>query len=252
MATFKDHFSSHAALYARARPGYPDNLGALLADLSPATEAVWDCGCGTGQLSTMLATRFSRVDATDASAEQIASAKPHPGVTYRTARAEASGLEENGYDLIVAAQAAHWFDIDRFYSEARRVGRPGAAIVLVGYGKPRLEGPLGEWLDRFHDELLRDDWPPERWLLVDGYRDLPFPFAELEVEPLATTLDWTLDELLAYIETWSALRVAERGGRRARINACLEEFGMMWGDPADRREIRWPIRLRAGHLPKGR
>ena len=64
MTGFKDHFSGHAALYADCRPSYPP----ALAEISPARKLALDCGCGSGQLSVLLADRFERVEATDASA----------------------------------------------------------------------------------------------------------------------------------------------------------------------------------------
>src|SRR5688572_14539271 len=131
---FKDHFSAGSENYAASRPDYPPELAAFLAEASPARGLAVDCGCGTGQLTVRLAEHFNEVLATDASARQIAAAAPHPRVTYRTAPAEASGLEPDLADLIVAAQAAHWFDIEAFYAEARRIARPGALLALVTYG----------------------------------------------------------------------------------------------------------------------
>src|SRR2546425_2341275 len=97
-------------------------------------ELAWDAGCGSGQLSVLLAERFARVIATDASPEQIAQATPHRKVAYAVAPAEASGLPPRAADLAVAAQAAHWFDLAAYYAEVRRGGRPGAGVGLVGYG----------------------------------------------------------------------------------------------------------------------
>jgi ubiquinone/menaquinone biosynthesis C-methylase UbiE len=113
MTGFKDHFLGHAALYADCRPTYPAALAEALAEISPARELALDCGCGSGQLSVLLAEQFERVEATDASAQQIGQASVHPKVTYRVAPAEASGLDDASCDLVVAAQAAHWFDLPR-------------------------------------------------------------------------------------------------------------------------------------------
>lgn len=124
-ASFKDHFSSAAAGYAAHRPTYPAELASFLASIAPRHDVVWDAGCGSGQLSTLLVDRFTRVVATDASAAQIANATPHPRVEYRCASAEASGLPDGIADLAVVAQAVHWFDLDRYYAEVRRVTRPG-------------------------------------------------------------------------------------------------------------------------------
>src|ERR1700752_4454868 len=55
---FKDHFSHIATDYATHRPTYPTALVALLARLAPARRLAWDAGCGSGQLSVLLADRF--------------------------------------------------------------------------------------------------------------------------------------------------------------------------------------------------
>jgi ubiquinone/menaquinone biosynthesis C-methylase UbiE len=81
----------------------------------------WDCAAGSGQATADLARRFDRVIATDASSEQISAAKPISNVEYRVATAEQSGLSDNCADLVTVAQALHWFDLPKFYAEARRV-----------------------------------------------------------------------------------------------------------------------------------
>ena len=58
-------FSTVAREYANFRPGYPPALFAWLARISPSREAVWDCGCGSGQASVALAEHFREVYATD-------------------------------------------------------------------------------------------------------------------------------------------------------------------------------------------
>src|SRR5216117_700666 len=94
MRRFQDHFSDVAAAYAAHRPTYPAALVDFLAEVAPRRLLAWDAGCGSGQLALLLADRFERVIATDASAEQIARAAPHPRVEYALAPAEASGLPD--------------------------------------------------------------------------------------------------------------------------------------------------------------
>jgi SAM-dependent methyltransferase len=137
---FKDHFSTHAAGYAAHRPRYPTALVEYLAEIAPSLHLALDCGCGTGQLSVRLASRFERVVATDASASQIANAEPHDRVEYRVAPAEKSGLPDGTVDLITVAQAAHWLDLDSFYGEVRRVARHDGVVALVTYGVLHVEG----------------------------------------------------------------------------------------------------------------
>ena len=75
---------------------------------------------------------FDRVIATDASEKQIANAQSHKIVEYRVAPAENSGIESETIDLIMVAQALHWFDLDRFYAEARRVLKNQRRARCVG------------------------------------------------------------------------------------------------------------------------
>ena len=60
-------------------------------------------------------------------------------MTYRVAPAEASGLDDASCDLVVAAQAAHWFDLPRYWAEVARVLKPGGLAALVGYGLLRID-----------------------------------------------------------------------------------------------------------------
>jgi SAM-dependent methyltransferase len=246
--TFKDHFSSRAAQYAAFRPSYPPELADYLASLVPERSTALDCGCGTGQLSALLATRFARVIATDASAEQIANAKPHERISYRQAPAEKSGLDDVSVDLVTVAQAAHWFDLHEFYAEVRRVLRPHAALVLITYGVIEADGPVGEAVSRFYYEIIGPYWPPERQHVETGYRLLPFPFREETAPRLAMRATWSLDALLGYVDTWSAVRQAEKALGRKPVDDFAMALRAAWGEPALEREIRWPLNLRVGRV----
>ena len=87
--TFKDHFSGHASGYREARPSYPPELFAWLAQQAPARALAWDAGCGNGQAAVALAAHFEQVLATDPSAAQVEQAQLHPRVSYRVEPAEA-------------------------------------------------------------------------------------------------------------------------------------------------------------------
>jgi len=247
-ATFKDHFSKVASAYAAHRPGYPAELVDFLASTAPRQGVAWDCGCGSGQLSVLLGDRFEHVIATDASAEQIQKAQPHPAIEYRCAPAEASGLVDTTVDLAVAAQAAHWFDLPAYYAEVRRVARPRAALALITYGNPKLEDPIDSVVQGFYSGPLRSYWPPERRLVEDEYRSLPFPFEEIESPSFRMDVRWTLAQLAGYIETWSALRAMEKSVGREQIESFYRELSRLWGDAAKVREVTWPLALRVGRV----
>lgn len=250
MSAFKDHFSHGSAAYAANRPTYPPALADLLAEAAPRRGAALDVGCGTGQLSTLLAERFERVIATDASAAQIAQATPHPRIRYACAPAEATGVEAGSVDLVVAAQAAHWFDLDRFYAEARRVATPGAAIALVAYGILELpeNAAAHAVFSRFYHDDAGPHWPPERAHVEAGYRTLAFPFPEIETPPLAITLRWPLAGLVGYVDTWSALKGLRAARGEAPLDAFRRDLAAAWGDPDAEKLVRFPLALRLGRI----
>ncbi len=245
---FKDHFSGLADSYAEARPRYPQALIDRLVEGLPDGAAAWDCGCGSGQLSLGLADAVGRVFATDASAEQIARARAHPRIDYRVATAEASGLPPASVDLVVVAQAAHWFDLPGFYREVRRVAKPGARIGVFCYAAQRLpDAPeANAVVRRFYSTTIGPWWPPERAVIDRGYADLEFPFADTPPEEREMRQDWTLDQLLAYIATWSSVKEYRADTGRDPMPGLAEELGGVWG-PADRvRPVVWPIFLHIG------
>jgi SAM-dependent methyltransferase len=248
MAPFKDHFSGHAEGYAAYRPTYSAALVDFLASISPGLSLALDCGCGSGQLSVLLAERFDKVVATDASASQIENATKHPRVDYRVAPAERSGLPDSAVDLIVAAQAAHWFDLPQFYAEVQRVARPRAAIALIAYGVMHIEGEPEPIVQRFYWEVLDPYWPPERRHVEDGYRSFPFPFEEIEAPPLSIETSWNLSQVIGYVDTWSAVRQLEKRMGRAPFESFRAELTQSWRNGEQRRLVRWPLTLRVGRV----
>src|SRR5438477_10706107 len=165
MTKFKDHFSGHAVEYAKFRPHYPDELFEYLALISPRHELAWDCATGNGQAAAGLARHFDRIIATDASAQQIASAEPNDRISYRVAPAEASGIDPDSADLILVAQALHWFDMDRFFTEAKRVSKEKGILAVSTYLHVRINPEIDAILSEFYHETTASYWPPERDLV---------------------------------------------------------------------------------------
>jgi SAM-dependent methyltransferase len=246
MSGFKDHFSAASERYAAFRPDYPPTLFAWLAGRCAQRDTAWDCATGSGQAALALAPHFRRVVATDASAEQIRHAAPHPAIDYRVAPAEASGLPDRSVDLVTVAQAAHWFDLPRFYAEVARVLRPGGVLALWGYGRMALPGELDAPFLRFYAETVGPYWPPERKLIDDAYRGLDFPFAEIAAPAFAIKVAWTLPRLMDYLSTWSAVKRYQAAQGHDPLPALRAELEPLWGDAATARHLAWPLFLRVG------
>lgn len=245
-AAFADHFSAHAAMYAKHRPRYPVALFHWLAVVSPGTALAWDAGTGNGQVATGLVTRFSRVHATDASGEQIAEALTHPRIEYRVASYD-TALGDGSVQLITVGQALHWFDLAPFLKEAKRVRQPGAVLAAFAYQHSAVTPEIDTVVRHHHDVTLGAHWPSGREQLLDGYRTLALPIDELAPPPFEMHEDWSLAAFTGYLRSWSATQryIAQRGDEAIRrFELTLAEA---WGT-SPRRTIRWPIAIRAGEL----
>ncbi len=246
MTSFADHFSGHAAAYASSRPSYPEALFVELARLAPARRLAWDCATGNGQAAVGLASRFERVVATDASAEQIAHATAHSHIDYRVGSETRCEVADGAVDLVTVAQAAHWLELPAFFEEVRRVLSPGGVVALWCYTLFAIEPQIDALISELHDQTLAADWPPERALVKDGYGWIELPFHEITLPRFAIERAWTLPELADYLRTWSAVQRNRRRTDRDPIVPLLKRLAAPWGDPAEPRRVRWPLHVRVG------
>jgi SAM-dependent methyltransferase len=241
-------FTTLAREYANFRPGYPPELFEWLARVSPSRDAVWDAGCGSGQASAALAAHFATVHATDVAAEQIAAAQPHPRVRYAVAPAEKSGLANGSVDLVTVAQALHWFDVEAFYSEARRVARPGALLVVWNYPRPVFDDPALDavFLD-FYANGVGPHWPAGRRHVETNYTTLPFPQPELPHPAFALELDWRFGQVIGYVSSWSATARYREARGLDPVPLLEESLGKIWPGDASAK-LRMPLGMRVAKL----
>ena len=245
---FADHFSTHASDYARFRPDYPAALFNWLASVTEHRRLAWDCATGNGQAAHGLAGLFDAVVATDASEPQLRAAARHSQIHYVCATAEQAPLRDACADVVIVAQALHWFDLDAFYAEARRVVVPGGVIAVWSYALMEIDPEIDALVDSLYGETLAGYWPPERRHVDARYRSLSFPFTELESPRLEMTRNWTIAELMGYIGTWSAFRRYRETRGDRELTRFASRLGELWGAPERARRVRWPLSIRAGRI----
>jgi SAM-dependent methyltransferase len=245
MSQFHDHFSKLAARYADFRPHYPPALFDYLVTLVPRNVLVWDCAAGSGQATIDLASRFDKVIATDASADQIAAAPRLDNVEFRVALAESSGLPAESVGLITVAQALHWFNHERFFAEVTRVLKPDGILAAWVYATNRLEGEeIDAIVQDYYSNIVGPCWPPERAMTENGYRTVAFPFPELTPPPFRMEVRWTLEQLLGYFSSWSATNRFIKAKGYNPLESLRESLAKHWGDPSSPRLVQWPLTLR--------
>jgi SAM-dependent methyltransferase len=157
-------------------------------------------------------------------------------------------LPERSCDLVTVAQALHWFCGDPFYAEVRRVLKPGGIFAAWTYTLLRGEPELDVMVEDFYRNMVGPWWPPERHWVDLAYRDIPFPFVDIATPAFEIRLEWTLDDLLAYLRTWSA---TQRYMKEKGSDPCIElgeRLLSVWPRRNERKSIIWPIALRCGRV----
>jgi SAM-dependent methyltransferase len=160
-------FDRAARDYDRGRPGYPAAAIELLCDrlgVRPDRRLL-DVGAGTGKLTRELAARGAEVVAVEPTAgmrRELHAALPDVEVLAGTA--EAVPLPDASVDAITAAQAFHWFDVDRALPELHRVLRPDGVLGVV-FNRRDLTTPVQAALDAMLAEDRGDtpSWATHDW-----------------------------------------------------------------------------------------
>jgi len=137
MRDSKERFSDRVEDYRKYRPGYPAAVLGILRDRCGLDSAsvVADIGSGTGIFAGMLLGEAARVFAVEPNAPMRAAAEEafgkHPVFRSVDGSAEATTLPSRSVDLVVAAQAFHWFDAGKAKAEFQRILRKDGNIALV-------------------------------------------------------------------------------------------------------------------------
>jgi ubiquinone/menaquinone biosynthesis C-methylase UbiE len=245
----KDNFSTGSNLYAKYRPTYPQELfDALLAHISNKKLAL-DVGTGNGQVAEQLALYFEKVYATDISSEQIKQAQPNEKIEYSVQSAEKTNFENNTFDLIVVAQAVHWFDFESFYTEIDRILKKNGVFAMWGYGLIRTFPELDKIIDDFYYNQIGKYWDAERKHIDDAYQNIPFPFEKAKIFNFENKILWNLEYLIGYLNTWSAVKHYEKQNGKNPVQAIENELKQAIAQK-ESFEVTFPIFMKVGEMPK--
>lgn len=154
----QERFTSRVESYRRHRPGYPQQIVALLErECRLRTDStIADIAAGTGLLTEIFLEQNYAVTAVEpntAMREACESlVEKYPKFRCVAGNAEATGFADDSVDLITVAQAMHWFDLKRAREEFRRILTPSGWCAII-YNNRRMSG------DSFHEgyeRILRD------------------------------------------------------------------------------------------------
>lgn len=194
----KTRFSNRVADYVKARPRYPQAVVSILADkigLQPGWTLA-DVGSGTGISAELFLANGNRVYAVEPNADMRAAAEgllgSNPKFHSTAGEATATTLADRSVDLVLAAQAYHWFHGPAFTAEARRIAKPGGWFVAMWNqrftdGSP-FQSDYEAMLNRFGTdyELTRNKWAH---MPADFTREFGTAFQVVDT-PNHQLLDW--------------------------------------------------------------
>lgn len=228
----KDNFSKQSEVYSKFRPSYPMEFISEILSISTQRKLAWDCGTGNGQVASILSSHFEHVVATDISKNQLSQAPRIPNIEYRIGSAESTSIISNSVDLITVAQAIHWFDFNLFFKEVNRVLKQDGIIATFGYPLFTTNTPIDELITYFYSEILGSFWDPERILIEKEYATIPFPFTEINLPDMYMNYEWTFDQMVGYLRSWSAVQHYIDKRQRNPLELIQEDLRKMWPDSA--------------------
>jgi len=156
-----ERFSGLGRLYHRTRPSYPPALVNFLRQQAPGLDAC-DVGAGTGIFTSLLVQSGFCVTAVEPNASMRQAGQWCPGVNLVNGSAEHTTCAPCSFDLVVAAQAFHWFDVDAAVTEMHRIGRRGGLCAALWNDRTDDAGGDAHGFNAEVNALLREYSPDYR------------------------------------------------------------------------------------------
>ncbi len=245
----KDYFSGHSQVYATFRPSYPEDLYKFIFQHLNNRTCAWDCATGNGQVAQYLSQHFKAIYATDISQQQLDNAFQANNIEYTISRAEKTSFTDNTFDLITVGQALHWFDLDEFYKEAKRVGKNNSLIAVWGYALCSVNPDVDKLFLEFYNNIVGPYWDKARKLVEDEYSSLIFPFEKISSPKFKIEVEWTLEQFVGYLTSWSATQKYIKTNNHNPVDLIIEKLKAVW--PSEKQKtVTFPVFMKLGRIVK--
>ncbi|CAN8268100.1 unnamed protein product [Cochlearia groenlandica] len=250
-----------AEAYLDARPRYPIDWYAKISTKTKNHKFAWDVGTGNGQAAIGLVEHYDNVVATDINEAQLKRAIKHSRITYHHTPQTMSEDEmvsllggENSIDLIVAAQAVHFFDLATFYNVAKRVlNKQGGLIAVWVYNDIVISPEIDPIMKSLVDSTLPFRTPIMN-LAFDGYKTLSFPFESIGMgcEGRPITLDiphkLSLKGFIGFLKSWQPAMKAKEKGVELVNEELITNFEEAWGVEDKVKDVYYKAHMIVGKI----
>jgi len=193
-STFRSYGKDESKRYAQLRLAYHSSVYESIITQHTATggqlDSLLDVGCGPGLATRDLAAYFKHATGIDAGESMIEVAQSmdmktstsEPVVFKLTSAENMAGIGDNSIDVITAANAAHWFDMPKFWERASQVLKPGGSVAmwtsgeLVAHSDTPNATKINEAFKRWQKDHLEAHYETGNFLVRDQYKGLPMPW----------------------------------------------------------------------------
>lgn len=200
-------FNINSDEYFKNRPRYPLELYDTIFQNCSEFNIAWDCGCGNGQVSIDLVSKFNKIEASDININQISNCYRHDKIHYSIQNAESPDFPYNYFDLICTAQCLHWFNLDVFFQHAKRVLKNTGVFACWGYGFFHINDKVDDVLNKLLLSKIDSFWAAGNRIVQNGYENIKFPFIKINTPKIEMNIEWNCNQLMDYLNTWSAVKL---------------------------------------------
>ena len=205
-----------SATYAKYRPVYSKDVLNIITQYmkcegNPGFNTALDVACGSGQSTFFLCGSFQRVIGVDVSETQIEEAKikkessGYSKVEFKVGDAHNLPIETSSVDLLTCAMAWHWLDAEAFYTEAKRVLKPGGCLAVYGHGVNVDDNiRVKRAFKMFHDELFETKCFAEQNLhVMNNYQAVELPLSKVKRVDFPFQQETSFEQLLGFLSSVS-------------------------------------------------
>jgi hypothetical protein len=118
-------------------------------------------------------------------------------------------------------------------------------LAAWAYKLATVSPPIDAIVNHYYSAVVGPYWPAER-VLVEKFEELSFPFSGMEPPPFEMVAEWSAQQLLGYLGTWSATQRFIAAEKRDPLEEIQGELRQAWAEQP--RRVVWPLTLKVGRV----
>ncbi len=139
-------------------------------------------------------------------------------------------------------------DFDAFWSEVQRILKPNGVFSAWGYTWPSISPEIDKIFNEYVLKVIEPYWAPQNRLLWNHYKEVEFPFEQLNTPSFKMQVEWNLTQFFNFINTFSATRRCIDDNGSGFLEEAYSKFKGDWSDSFEKKFVGLDFVLYAGVL----